>query len=447
MGNLKCSCVNNNDNGQFVFESVNNNPEQNKNISLFEKISIYYNSKNIEVQKFKQDEFFEILNSNSNTVKILEEYEEVFDKSNIKINQNSSEVESIKFIDNNENNYLSEYFYFGEFNDEGIINGVGIKIIKTNNIYKGEFSNGKYHGKGLYIKNGSSIFGDWEYGEIKGNVIYKINSKFEYTGNFKNYKKNGFGTEKYPDGSQYEGNFINNKKCGQGIFNFPNKEYYDGNFENDLYNGEGQYVWGENNRKFIGEFKRGKIEGKGTYIYEDGTIFKGTFSDAKKNGEGCIEFPNGNKYFGNWLNDELYGNGYLINGNKIIEIVFRHGKIISQRINEDFESNINDNIDELSATNNVRFSEKEFYGDKNNIKLSKYICQICKYFFLKPLKCSLCYTNFCEECVQGNKCLKCNNDKFNKDNELYNEMIENIMIKCDKCQKIIHYGESFCHYH
>ena len=46
------------------------------------------------------------------------------------------------------------------------------------------------------IKNGASIFGDWEAGEINGNVIYKIHSKFEYTGNFENNKKNGLGTKK-----------------------------------------------------------------------------------------------------------------------------------------------------------------------------------------------------------------------------------------------------------
>ena len=56
-------------------------------------------------------------------------------------------------IYDNKKNYISESFYFGEFNDEGIINGVGIKIIKTNNIYKGEFYNGEYHRKGLLIKN------------------------------------------------------------------------------------------------------------------------------------------------------------------------------------------------------------------------------------------------------------------------------------------------------
>ena len=93
---------------------------------------------------------------------------------------------------------------------------------------------------------------------------------------------------------------------------------------------------GKTGKKYVGQFKNGKIEGKGTFTYEDGTIFHGMFIDGNRNGEGVIEFPDGKKYSGNWLNDELYGNGFLLNGNKKIEIIFRHGKIISQKLSKIF---------------------------------------------------------------------------------------------------------------
>ena len=443
MGNLKCTCMNNNESNQVVFESNNNiiTPK----ISLFELITKYYSSKNIKVQKIRQDDFFAILHSDSVILKILDEYEELFVKYNIKINKDSEEVESIKFIDNNQTGNFGEYLYFGEFNKNGIINGIGIKIIKTNYIYKGEFSNDEYNGKGLLIKNNSSIFGDWEEGEINGNVIYKIYSKFEYNGNFENNKKNGFGTEKYQDGSQYVGNFVNNKKNGNGKYSFPNNEYDEGNFENDLYNGEGQYVWEKTGKKYIGEFKNGKIEGKGTYIYEDGSIFRGTFINGYKNGEGFIEFPDGKKYLGSWLNDELYGNGYFINGNKKIEVVFRHGKIISQKINEDFESNLNDQTSNVNQK--AKFKINNFCGDKNNININKFICKICDCFLVDPIKCSKCQINFCKECITGKKCIKCNNENFEDNKDLNDEMINVINIKCDICQKILKYSESLNHFH
>ena len=443
MGNLKCSCINNNESNQVIFE--NNNDKITPKISLFELISKYYSTKNIKVQKISQVDFFTILNSDSGILKILNEYEKLFEKYNIILNKDSDEVESIKFIDDNQTNNFGEYLYFGEFNGSGIINGIGIKIIKSNYIYKGEFSNDEYNGKGLLIKNGASIFGDWEGGEINGNVIYKINSKFEYTGNFENNKKNGFGTEKYPDGSEYVGNFINNKKNGHGKYSFPNNEYYEGNFKNDLYNGEGQYIWEKSGKKYVGEFKNGIIEGKGIYRYEDGSIFRGTFINGYKNGEGSIEFPDGKKYLGNWLNDELYGNGYFISGNKKIEVVFRHGKIISQRINEDFESNLNN---ETPMTNKkAKFKINNFIGDKNNININKYICPICDCFFLNPIKCMECRSNYCKECIIGKKCSKCNGEKFEEDKDLNNEMINIININCDICQKILKYNEAFNHFH
>ena len=97
-------------------------------------------------------------------------------------------------------------------------------------------------------------------------------------------------------------------------------------------------------------------------------MFTGTFLDGYKNGEGCIIFPDGKKYFGNWLNDELYGNGYLLDGNKKIEIIFRHGKIISQKISEDAEeeiNNLNNNKDIDNEKTVSRFNADLFYGDKN----------------------------------------------------------------------------------
>ena len=449
MGNIKCSCVKNNENNQIVFD--NKNVNQNnfyQNNSLFEIIKKHYKSDNIEVQQINKKEFNEMINSDINIIKILEEYEQIFDKYNISfIFDYNNKVEQIKFIDNNNN---AETYYFGEFNESGIIDGIGIKILSRNQIYKGEFSNGIYNGKGLFIKNKASIFGDWENGEINGNVLYKIEDQFEYIGNFENNKKNGFGTEKYPDGSNYEGNYINNKKNGLGIYTFPNNEYYEGNFEDDLYNGQGQYIWGNNGNKYIGEFKNGKIEGKGTFSYEDGTIFVGNFIEGYKNGEGYIQFPDGKKYFGNWLNGELYGYGYLLDGNKKIEIIFRHGKIISKTINEDIEENINNlnNNENITKENNVsRFDANSFYGDQNKININKYICLNCKLFFLQPLKCSVCNIDYCEKCIKDKKCLRCKNDKFIDDYELLNEMKENLKIKCNKCKQILKYEDSFMHFH
>ena len=456
MGSLNCgSCLSSKENGEI---KINEEPQQNNNImsdeKLFDIISDYYSSKNYEIQKITQPEFFKLIDSHSN--KILNEYEDKLEDS-FNLIENNKSIGPLKFInkDDEKTEDNSDFYYEGEFNNEGKINGKGIKIIPNNLIYKGDFLNENYNGKGLLIKNNcASIFGNWENGKCKGKVIYKVENQFEYEGNFENNNKNGFGKEKYKDGSQYEGNFINNIKNGHGIYTFPNGEKYEGNFENDLYNGQGKYTWSLENRKYEGEFKNGIINGKGIYTYSDGTKYNGYFENGLKNGEGFIEFPDGKQYYGNWLNDESYGNGYLINGNEKIEVIFRHGKIISTNVNPDDDNNINNNnsVDNNSEKNsfiknNNKYSADTFAGDKNEININKYICPICNCFFVQPLKCVECYINICKECKGEQDCNYCNNNVFENNDELIKEMSEIVKIKCNKCDVILDYQASLNHFH
>ena len=469
MGSFNCSsCLYSKEKAQIIFtpENVNNNhPFQNNIIEedkIFELISHFYSTKNYEIKKINSQEFSELLTSR--TQKILNEYEDKLDDFKDLINNNKS-IGPLKFTfinkdkedkeeeESNSDKNILDFYYDGDFNSEGIINGKGTKIIPNNSVYKGDFLNEEYNGKGILIKDNAFIFGNWINGECKGKVIYKVDDEFEYEGNFENNKKNGYGVEKYNDGSQYEGNFLNNKKNGKGIYKFPNGEIYEGNFKNDLYNGDGRYVWSLENKKYEGEFKNGIIDGKGIYTYEDGSVFNGIFKNGVKNGEGFIEFPDGKKYFGNWVNGELYGNGYLINGNEKIEFVHRHGKIISTNANNDEDINDNNNLslisnnEEIINTDIIKFNKESFFGDKNIINVNKYICSKCNCFFAQPVKCTECSINFCKKCNEGQNCRNCNNDKFENNDDLIKEMNENVKIKCYKCDKILDYQESLNHFH
>jgi len=80
----------------------------------------------------------------------------------------------------------------------------------------------------------------------------------KYTGDVKNGKPDGQGTETFPDGSKYIGEWIGGKPTGQGT-----QTYYDGD-------------------KYVGLFKDGKYHGQGTYTFSGGGKFVGEFKDDNR---------------------------------------------------------------------------------------------------------------------------------------------------------------------
>lgn len=103
-----------------------------------------------------------------------------------------------------------------------------------------------------YSQESGCISGDCE----NSNGIYKSESGEKYEGNFKNKKKDGYGTLYWTNGSKYEGKW-----------------------ENDNFNGQGTLYYANGNKKYKGNYKEGKREGKGIFYYEDGYEFMGTWVD------------------------------------------------------------------------------------------------------------------------------------------------------------------------
>ena len=80
------------------------------------------------------------------------------------------------------------------------------KILENKTIYKGQWKNGKRHGKGeLFWRDGSYYQGQWKNDKIegKGKVIYANGDM--YIGNWHQDKAQGFGIFLHFDGSKYEG--------------------------------------------------------------------------------------------------------------------------------------------------------------------------------------------------------------------------------------------------
>lgn len=117
----------------------------------------------------------------------------------------------------------------------------------------------------------------------------------KYKGQWNNDKKEGFGSELYPDGSKYEGEWFDNKRHGSGTLWIKKKK---------------SFV-----RQYVGSWVNGHIEGLGSYHYESGEVFKGIFSRGKRHGQGRHDFTNGDYYIGEWQNDKQQGSGTLYSSN------------------------------------------------------------------------------------------------------------------------------------
>ncbi|CAF3228836.1 unnamed protein product, partial [Rotaria sp. Silwood2] len=70
--------------------------------------------------------------------------------------------------------------------------------------------------------------------------------------------------------------------------------------------------------RYKGNLRGGKRHGRGTYDFVNGEKYEGEWADDQTNGIGIRNFPNGNRYEGNERNGKRHGYGilYFVNGEK-----------------------------------------------------------------------------------------------------------------------------------
>ena len=138
--------------------------------------------------------------------------------------------------------------------------------IKTQQFeYKGEIFKGLMHGKGKYICSNFVFDGQFNKDSPNGKGILKFDNnikKFVIEGEFLGKFDFGFAQITYSDGSVYTGNYKNFEKNGLGILTLNNGDYYEGEFTNDLKNGQGIYYYLNENKKYVGQWKNDMMEGE-----------------------------------------------------------------------------------------------------------------------------------------------------------------------------------------
>jgi len=113
--------------------------------------------------------------------------------------------------------------YEGELDEHKLPHGNGQWKAPNGDIYKGQWKNGKPHGKGI----------------AKGSIDDKKSAAY------KKFIHNVYSVDSEVQKGEYnyDGEWVNGKMSGTGMYTYPNGDFYDGEWQNNLANGTGMYMY------------------------------------------------------------------------------------------------------------------------------------------------------------------------------------------------------------
>lgn len=172
-----------------------------------------------------------------------------------------------------------------------------------------------------------------------------------YTGDIRNFKREGRGTLTYANGDVYTGQFSDDQINGAGTLTYAGGDVYEGNFENGLPSGtgkltyadgstyEGQFAAGRKNgagvytngaSSFEGTYVNDVKEGYGKQTFANGDVYEGNYKNDMRNGQGTYTFANGETYTGGFKDNQLTGEGtYTWPSGRTITGIFENGVIVN----------------------------------------------------------------------------------------------------------------------
>lgn len=74
-------------------------------------------------------------------------------------------------------------------------------------------------------------------------------------------------------GVVFQGDFVNGQKSGYGIYRTQDGSY-EGNFDRDTLNGKGSFIWNDG-KVYEGNFQNSLMHGQGTLYYSSNQIAQG----------------------------------------------------------------------------------------------------------------------------------------------------------------------------
>lgn len=163
-------------------------------------------------------------------------------------------------------------------------------LMEDGSTYKGQMEDGKRNGIGTnFYPDGSRLDGAWYNDKAEGNVVvtYKDGSCFK--GSYRAGEKNGLGVMIDADGEKTAGIWKDDKITNRIMSTEKdNKTYYMEN-GNDIHGGNG-IVFYPNGDIYIGNLIGDKSyeEGKGAFYYSDGSWYTGDWENGKADGTGIF---------------------------------------------------------------------------------------------------------------------------------------------------------------
>jgi len=97
---------------------------------------------------------------------------------------------------------------------------------------------------------------------------------------------------KYKNGDDYFGEWKNGRINGKGIMTYDNGAVYNGGWRNEYYHGKG--ILTDDMGIYDGDWEEGQRDGQGTQTYKSGDVYKGEWMFNWKHGFGtftCKEYP------------------------------------------------------------------------------------------------------------------------------------------------------------
>lgn len=142
--------------------------------------------------------------------------------------------------------------------------------------------------------------------------------------------ENGSGEYRFVDGARYVGDFKKGELHGKGILYYPDGSKYLGNWYKQLQQGMGRLVQPDGT-VYFGMWNKGQFHGKGKITFGNGNSLECEWINGQSGGTGTFKFANGDEYQGEILNNALHGHGTMDyeNGDRYIgdwQNNARHGR-------------------------------------------------------------------------------------------------------------------------